>query len=104
MYAHGLSVHQKYPNHTLTNLLFGLFRIVLIIDPLVTYLGPHPETSTCPFTPKVLRTKEHTPIPSSIVFIFRFAFKSFKDCEGVSIYVIERLEDASIKNIFSFTT
>jgi hypothetical protein len=102
VYACALSMHQKYSNHTLTNLLFGLCKSVLIIDPLVTHPRPHVETSTRPFTPKVLLVKESIPSHFSCnVFIFGFAFESLKECEGVSIYVIERLEDYKY---FSFTT
>jgi hypothetical protein len=95
MYVHELSLHQKYFNHALINLLFGLCRSILIINPLVTHHNPHPKAPTRLFTPKVLWTKERTPIfYSSTIFIFRLAFESFKECGCVSIYVIERLEDA----------
>jgi hypothetical protein len=34
--------------------------------------------------PKCYKPKNVTPTPSSIVFIFRLAFESFKECGGVS--------------------
>jgi hypothetical protein len=69
VFAHGLSVHQKCFNYTLTNLLFGLCRSVWIIDLLVTYLSSHPRALACPFTPKVLGARECAPIPyPSVVF------------------------------------
>jgi hypothetical protein len=68
----------------LTNLLFDLCMSVWIIDPLVTCLSPHPESPTCPSTPEMLRVRECTLIPSSVVFTFRLAFESFKECEGAT--------------------
>jgi hypothetical protein len=47
--------------------------------------NPRPKTPTCPFYPKVLRTREHTPTPSFVVFIFKFAFEYFKEFGGASI-------------------
>jgi hypothetical protein len=57
----GSSVHQKCSNYALTNLLFGLFRFMWIIDPLVIHLNPHPRAPAHPSTFKVLRIKERTP-------------------------------------------
>jgi hypothetical protein len=40
---------------------------------LVIFLSPHLRAPACPFTPKVLRAREHTPTLSpSIVFTFGF--------------------------------
>jgi hypothetical protein len=83
MYAYGLCVHQKSSNYTSTNLLFGLFKSVWIIGPLVIHHSPHSWASTHPSTPKMLQAKECTLThSSSIVFILKLAFKSFKECEG----------------------
>jgi hypothetical protein len=49
-----------------------------------------------PFTPKMLQIKERTPIPSYfVIFIFKLAFESFKECGGASIiYTINiRIKD-----------
>jgi hypothetical protein len=62
VFAHGSSMHQKCSNYALTNLLFGLCRSVWIIDPLVIRPSLYPEALACLSTPKVLRTKERTPI------------------------------------------
>jgi hypothetical protein len=67
MFAHGLSMHQKWSNYTLTNLLFSLYRSMWIIDPLVTCHNPHPKAPACPSTFKVLRAKDTpTPYPSVV--------------------------------------
>jgi hypothetical protein len=90
MYACGSSVHQKCFNHTLTNLLFGLYKFMWIIDLLVTPLSPHPEALACSSTPEMLWAKEHIPtFSSSVVFTFRHAFESFKECGGVSLKVMK---------------
>jgi hypothetical protein len=69
VFAHDSSVHQKWSNYALTNLLFGLCKFVWIIDPLFIHLNPHPRAPAHPFTLKVLRAEEHTPTPySSVVF------------------------------------
>ncbi len=60
LYAYGLSVHQKSSNYTLTNLLFGLFKFVWIIGPLVIHRSPHSWTFTRPFTPELLQIRECT--------------------------------------------
>jgi hypothetical protein len=59
--AHGSSVHQKYSNYALTNLLFSLCKSVWIIDPLVTCPNPHPEAPTRPSTFKVLELGSVSP-------------------------------------------
>jgi hypothetical protein len=90
MDLHGLSMHQKCSNHTLTNLLFGLCRFVWIIEPLITHPSPHPKVPTRPFTPKMLWAREHTPTPYSfIVFTFKLTFESFKECESASIILFK---------------
>ncbi len=46
-----LFVHQKCSNYAQTNLLFGLYRSMWIINLLVTLLNPHPITNlTCKFS------------------------------------------------------
>jgi hypothetical protein len=85
VYARGSFMHQKCSNHALTNVLFRLCRFVWIIDLLATRPNPHPKAPTCPFTLEVLWAKERTStLSSSIIFIFKLAFESFKECEGVS--------------------
>jgi hypothetical protein len=90
MFAHGSSVHQKWSNYTLTNLLFGLCRFVWIFDPLITRLNPHPKALACPFTPKMLRTRECTPTPYPFaIFTFGLAIESIKEfgvCHHVCCY------------------
>ncbi len=61
VFAHGSSVHQKFSNYALTNLLCGLCMSMWIIDLLVARPSPHPGTPTCPSTPEVLWVREHTP-------------------------------------------
>jgi hypothetical protein len=51
VYARGLSMHQKCSNYALTNLLFGLYRYVWIVDLFITHPSPHPRTPTYPYTP-----------------------------------------------------
>ncbi len=79
-------MHQKCSNYALTNLLFDLCRSMWIINPLVIRPSPHPRASTCPSTPKVLRTRECIATPfSSIVFTFGFTFESYDEFGGVSL-------------------
>jgi hypothetical protein len=85
------SVHQKCSNYALTNLLFGLCKSVWIIDPLVTHPSPHHEAPTPPSTPKMLWTKECTPIFYLFdVFTFGFAVESVKELGGASQNVPNR--------------
>jgi len=67
MFAHGSFVHQKCFNYTFTNLLFGLYRFVWIIDLLVTFLSLYSKVLTHPSTPKVLWAKDRT-LHSFVVF------------------------------------
>jgi hypothetical protein len=60
---------------------------MLVIDLLVDLSNPHPETPTCPFTLEVLRAKEHTPTPPSIVFTFGLTIESIKELGGVSQFM-----------------
>jgi hypothetical protein len=48
MFTYGSSVYQKCSNYVLTNLLFGLCRLVWIINMLVTCPSPYLETLTRP--------------------------------------------------------
>jgi hypothetical protein len=69
MFAHGLFMYQKCFNYAHTNLLFGLYRFVWIIDLLVTLPNPYFKAPSRPSTHEMLRAKEHTPIfHSSVVF------------------------------------
>jgi hypothetical protein len=52
MYASGLFVHQKCSNYVLTNLLFGLYKLICIIDTRVIHLNPHSGILARPFYPK----------------------------------------------------
>jgi len=65
------SLHQKYSNYALINLLFGLCRSIWIIDLLVTLPSPHLRTPTRPSTSKVQQTKERAPTPYPFV-VFTF--------------------------------
>ncbi len=88
-------VHQKCSNYALTNLLFGLCRSMWVIDLLVTIPSPYPGTPAHPFTPKLLRAREHTPIPHSfIVFTLDShlnLLKSLGVCHSVSQPYFERV-------------
>ncbi len=53
MVARGEFVHRRYSSYALTNLLFGLFRPVCIIDLLINLPSPHPEAPTRPSTCEV---------------------------------------------------
>jgi hypothetical protein len=67
MFAHGSYMHQKCSNYAFTNLLFGLYRSMWIIDLLVTHPSPHPRASTCPFTLKPLRANKLAPTPYPLI-------------------------------------
>ncbi len=85
VFAHGLTMHQKCFNYALTNLLFGLYKSMQIIDLLVTHPSPHPKAPIGPFTPEMLRARERTPTPyPSIVFTFGLVVESIKEFGGVS--------------------
>jgi len=79
-------VHQKCSNYALINLLFGLCKFIWIIDSLVICSSPHPRAPTHPFYLRVkcCGLRNVTLIPFSVIFIFGFAFESFKDCGGAS--------------------
>jgi hypothetical protein len=69
-----------------TNLLFGSCKFVWIIDPLAICPSPHLGATTCLSTPKVLPTKERTPILYPfIVFTFGLIVESIKEFGGVSL-------------------
>jgi hypothetical protein len=85
VFAHGSSMHQKCSNYALTNLLFGLCRSMWVIELFITLPSSHPRTLACPFTPKVLRTKEHAlTLYLFVILTFRFAVESIKEFGGVS--------------------
>jgi hypothetical protein len=67
VFIYGSFVHQKRSNYALTNLLFGLYRSVRVIDLLVTHRSPYLGAPTCCSTPEVLRARERTPIPYPFV-------------------------------------
>jgi len=76
----GSSVHKKWSNYTLTNLLFGLCRFVWIIDSLVICPNPHLEALARPSTFEVLQFKEHTSSPYPfVIFTFGLAVESIKE-------------------------
>jgi hypothetical protein len=79
VYACGSSMHQKCYNFALTNLLFNLCRSKWIIDLLVICPNPHSGVLAHPSYLEVLQIRECiTTSSQSIVFIFGFAFESFK--------------------------
>jgi hypothetical protein len=70
-------------NYVLINLLFGLCRSVWVIDLLVTLPSPHPRAPACPFTPKVLWTKQCAPILYPfIVFTFKLTIAFIKEFDN----------------------
>jgi hypothetical protein len=86
MFACGSFVHQKCSNYALTNLLFSLYRSLWVVDLLVIFPSPHPEALARPFTPKVLRAKEHAPISyPSTIFTFKLTVESNKEFGGVNL-------------------
>jgi len=93
VYACGSSVHQKCSNYALTNLLFNLRMFIWNIDFFVTRPNPHFGILTNPFHPQVLRTRECTPNPYFIIFIFELAFESFKEFRSalVRLYIINEV-------------
>jgi hypothetical protein len=54
-------VHQECYNYTLTNLVFGLCKLVWIVDLLVIIYSFYPITPTHPSYPKMLQVGEHIP-------------------------------------------
>ncbi len=81
MFARGSSVHQKCSNYALTDLLFGLYKFVWIIDPLVIHPSPHLRAPTCPSTPGTLGAKEHAPTPyPSIVCTHIWVYQGIWEC------------------------
>jgi hypothetical protein len=79
-----LFMHQRWSNYALTNLLFGLYKFVWVIDLLVNLPSPHPEAPAHCSTPKVMWTRERTPTPPFVVFIFGLVIESIKELGGVS--------------------
>jgi hypothetical protein len=67
VFACGLSMHQKYSNYALTNLLFGLCKSVWIIDLLIIGFSSHTRALARRSIVEVLWAKEHTPIPYPFV-------------------------------------
>jgi hypothetical protein len=90
MFARGSSMHQKCPNHTLINLLFGLCKFVWIIDQLVIRFSPHHKVPARPSTPKVLWTKERTLTPYPyVVYTFGLEVESIKEFRGASLTTLQ---------------
>jgi hypothetical protein len=81
----GSFVHQTCSNYALTNMLFGLFMSMWIIDLLVTLSSPHLGAPTRPSTPKVLQVKECAPHYPSTIFTFWPVVESIKKFGGASI-------------------
>jgi hypothetical protein len=78
-------MHQKCSSYALTNLLFGLCRLVSIIDLLVKFPSPHLEAPTRLSTPEVLRAKECAPtFFPSIIVKFGLVVESIKELGGAS--------------------
>ncbi len=77
-------VHQKCSSYTLTNLLFCLCKFVWVSDLLINLPSPHPKALARPSTPKVLRAKERTPTPPSIIFTLGLIVESIKEFGGAS--------------------
>ncbi len=76
VFVHDLSMHWSCLSYALTNLLFGLYKSMYVIDLLVDLLNPRPRTPTRPSTLEVLRAREHTPTPPSIIFTFGLTIES----------------------------
>jgi len=54
-----------------------------VIEFLVNLPSPHPGAPTHPFTPEMLRAREHTLTPSpSVVFTFGLIVESIKELGG----------------------
>jgi hypothetical protein len=85
LFARGSSIHQKLLKFC-TNQLVVWFVKVHVNNWTACHLSKsHPGAPTCPFTPKVLRTKEHAPIPSpSALITFGLAVEFLKELEGAS--------------------
>ncbi len=85
MFAHGLSMHQRRSNYALTNLLFGFYRSMWIIDLLVTRPSPHPST---PFYPCSVASQGMCPNSLSFhCFHLGFTIESIKELGSVSSLV-----------------
>jgi len=85
MFVHVSSMHQKCSNYALTNLLFGLYKSMWIIDLLVIHPNPHPKALARPSTFKVLQAKEQTPtLYPFVVFTFGFVIEFIKKLGGAS--------------------
>jgi hypothetical protein len=81
------SLHQKCSNYALSNLLFRLCKSVWGIDLLVILHSSHLGIPTCPFTPKVLQTRERTPTPSPFaIFTYGLVVESIRESGGASAY------------------
>ncbi len=80
----------KWSNYALTNLLFSLCMFVQVIELLVNLPSPHLGALACPFTPKVLWTREcGLTLSPSVVFTFGLVVESIKELEGVSTFTIQ---------------
>jgi hypothetical protein len=82
----------KCSDYALTNLLFGLYRSVWIIDFFVHLPSPHHGALACTSTPKVLQAREHAPIFFlSVVITFGLTVESIKELGGGSKIVYNNL-------------
>ncbi len=78
-FVHASKVFQLHTNQ----LVVWFVWFVWIIDLLIICPSPHTRAPIHPSTPEVLGVKECTPILSFfVVFIFKLAFESFKECGG----------------------
>jgi hypothetical protein len=92
VFAHGLSMHKKCFNHTLTNLLFSLCKFVQVVDLLVTLFSLYFGALARPFTLEVLQARECAPtLCPSVVFTFRFIVESIKEFGGASLLVHRKM-------------
>ncbi len=78
----------KCPIYTLTNMLFGLYKSMWVIDLLVNLPSPHPRVLTRLSTPEMLWAKEHAPTPLSVIFAFGLVVESIKELGGASFAIM----------------
>jgi hypothetical protein len=71
--AHGLSVHQECYNYALTNLLFGLWRFMWIVDLFVIHISIHPKALARPSYPQNAMSKGAHP---NFFFFYCFHFQT----------------------------
>jgi hypothetical protein len=87
----------KCSKYALTNLLFGLWRSMWVIELLVNLPSPHPEAPARPSTPKMLQAKEcaPTPFPSTV---FTFWLTVHQGAWGCIVEVLHRFQQRNNSN------